>query len=265
MALEVITQKPSGDAKPTPLLFVHGILHGAWCWQEFFLPYFAEKGYHASTLSLRGHGNSSIKQSLRFTRIKHYVEDVNEAATQIQQETGQRPVVIGHSMGGLITQKYLEKYDAPAGVLLATAPVHGVYQAMFRALFGQPLAFLQVNLTLNLRPLASTPDRARWAFFSKDMPQEQVERYQQQFGIESYMAFLDMLLFALPRPKRVTAPILVVAGEHDTLFSVAEERKTANAYNGTCEVVPDAHDLMLEPHWQSTADNIVNWLNTQGL
>ncbi|MEI6778584.1 MAG: hypothetical protein WCK70_16925 [Chloroflexales bacterium] len=48
--LEMITRHPDGPAQPTPLLFVHGAWHGAWCW-ELFLPYFAGLGY-----TLGGHG-----------------------------------------------------------------------------------------------------------------------------------------------------------------------------------------------------------------
>jgi pimeloyl-ACP methyl ester carboxylesterase len=44
--------------RPTPLLFVHGAWHGAWCWDEYFLDFFAGRGYRALAVSLRGHGNS---------------------------------------------------------------------------------------------------------------------------------------------------------------------------------------------------------------
>jgi pimeloyl-ACP methyl ester carboxylesterase len=54
--LEIITQQPKKDAGLTPLLFVHGGWHGAWCW-EFFQSYFAEQGYVSHALNLRGHSN----------------------------------------------------------------------------------------------------------------------------------------------------------------------------------------------------------------
>eukprot|EP00955_Chlamydomonas_euryale_P040753 351801-Chlamydomonas_euryale.AAC.16 len=41
-----------------PLLFLHGSYHGAWCWQENFLPFFADVGYNAYALSFRGQGES---------------------------------------------------------------------------------------------------------------------------------------------------------------------------------------------------------------
>jgi pimeloyl-ACP methyl ester carboxylesterase len=262
MQIEVVTRQAEGEAKARPLLFVHGILHGAWCWDEYFLPYFAEQGYHASALSLRNHAGSEKVSGWRWLRIQDYVADVAQVAAQIEAETGTRPVVIGHSMGGLIVQKYLEKYSAPAGILMASCPVHGVWQTLFRVMFNHPIAFLNINLGLHLKPVADTVERGRWSFFSESMPDEQVQQYLDNFDDESYFAFLDMLLFALPRPKRVSAPILVVAGADDTLFSVAEEEKTARAYNAEFSSFEGvAHDMMLEKDWQSSAEYIAKWLD----
>ena len=54
--LEVIDKGSSTESHPVPLLFVHGTWHAAWCWDEHFLDFFADKGYRAVALSLRGHG-----------------------------------------------------------------------------------------------------------------------------------------------------------------------------------------------------------------
>ncbi len=264
--LEVIIREPSATAKPAPLLFVHGILHGAWCWDAHFLPYFAEKGYVAAALSLRGHAGSPIKGALRWASIADYVADVAQVADSLAMRYGARPIIIGHSMGGFIAQKYLERYEAPAGVLVASVPTHGVILTALRVLLYQPMAFITVNLKLALSPLANTVERARWAFFSADMPDAQVQSYVERFGEESYRAFLDMLLLALPRPKRVSAPVLVVAGETDPLFSLGEERALAEAYHGECLVIAGcAHDVMLEAQWQTAADGILKWLGERGL
>ena len=56
--LEVIDRGSTTDAHPVPLLFVHGAWHAAWCWEENFLGFFADRGYRALALSFRGHGGS---------------------------------------------------------------------------------------------------------------------------------------------------------------------------------------------------------------
>src|SRR5215469_10649661 len=116
MKLEIISKYPADHRRGTPVLFVHGSLHAAWCWDVHFLDYFARSGYAAHALSLRGHGSSEGRDTLRWTRIADYVEDLSAAAGQL---TGS-PILIGHSMGGFIIQKYLEAHDAPAAVLLSS-------------------------------------------------------------------------------------------------------------------------------------------------
>jgi pimeloyl-ACP methyl ester carboxylesterase len=57
--LEIIVRGQSTNDHPVPLLFVHGGWHAAWCWDENFLNFFADKGFLAAAVSLRGHGESA--------------------------------------------------------------------------------------------------------------------------------------------------------------------------------------------------------------
>ncbi|MEJ2747998.1 MAG: alpha/beta fold hydrolase, partial [Anaerolineae bacterium] len=146
--LELISRQPAGQTKTTPLLFVHGAWHGAWCWDEYFLPYFADQGYAAYALSLRGHGGSPGPKRLSWVSTADYVEDVASAARQLAVS----PVVIGHSMGGFVVQKYLQRYFAPAAVLLASAPPKPILRTTLEVIRHAPLAFLRTNLGLDLYP-----------------------------------------------------------------------------------------------------------------
>ncbi|WP_416362252.1 alpha/beta hydrolase [Mycobacterium sp.] len=109
------------SATPLPLLFVHGAWHAAWCWDEHFLSFFAHKGYHALAVSLCGHGNTPAPKPLRSCSIRGYVDDVESVPSSLAA----RPIVIGHSMGGFVLQKFLESHDAPLRVLLASVPPRG--------------------------------------------------------------------------------------------------------------------------------------------
>ncbi|MFN8449918.1 MAG: hypothetical protein U0521_15360 [Anaerolineae bacterium] len=42
MRLEVVSHIPETPARQTPILFLHGAWHAAWCWEDYFLPYFAQ-------------------------------------------------------------------------------------------------------------------------------------------------------------------------------------------------------------------------------
>jgi hypothetical protein len=102
-AIEVIDKGSSSDIHPAPLLFVHGGWHAAWCWDEHFLDFFADAGYRAIALSLRGHGSSPNARPLSQCSVADYVEDVCSVADGLPTS----PVLIGHSMGGFLVQMYL--------------------------------------------------------------------------------------------------------------------------------------------------------------
>ena len=69
MKLQIISKRPVESEHPTPLLFIRGMMHGAWCWDVHFLHYFAEHGFAAHAVNLRGHGDSDGRNKLRWTRI----------------------------------------------------------------------------------------------------------------------------------------------------------------------------------------------------
>jgi len=257
MYLELITRTPDHQTCKTPLLFVHGAWHGAWCWDEHFLPYFADQGFTVHGISFRNHGKSESKGSLRWRSGAEYVADL----AQVVEQMATPPVLVAHSMGGYVVQKYLEKASSPAVVLLASVPPRGAIGATLRFAGRHPLAFLKANLQLRLWPMVSTPALARDAFFSRTMPAEQVERHFPKLQDESYRAFLD-LLFNLPRVKKMSkVPMLVLGGHDDKIFSRNEVRSTARAYKAELDIFPEApHDMMLDTGWQKVADRIISWL-----
>jgi len=262
MNLEVITRRPDSATHSTPLLFVHGAWHGAWCWDVHFLPYFARQGYEVYALSLRGHGSSENNRPLRLTRIADYVADVAQVAAALERP----PVLIGHSMGGFVTQKYLERHEAPAAVLLASVPAQGTMAYFLRFTARHPLPMLRCLLTLSAYPIVGTPQLTRENFFSADLPEDKLLAYFGRIQNESFMVALDTTLLALPRPERVKTPVLVLGAANDMIFTTDEAEETARAYNTKAEIFPGmAHDMMLEAGWQKVADRILAWLHERAI
>jgi pimeloyl-ACP methyl ester carboxylesterase len=258
MKLEIIAKQPRDGAHPTPLLFIHGMLHGAWCWDVHFLDYFARHGFGAYAVNLRGHGDSEGRDRLRWTRIADYVEDV---ASAVQQLPGP-PVLIGHSRGGFVIQKYLEDHEAVGAVLLSSPPPTGLFGAVLRIARRRPVVFAKVNLTLNLLLMIATPELVREAFFSSDLPDEALRAYWQRMQDESYRALLDMVVLDLPQPGKVKTPLLILGAARDNMLTRSEIEATARAYNTRAEIIPDvAHSSMLELRWQTVAERILVWLS----
>ena len=262
MELEIISRTPKGVSRKVPILFIHGAWHGAWCWEKYFMPYFAENGYSSHALSLRGHGDSERPAHFRWMRIADYVEDVARVVDQLPE----KPVMIGHSMGGLVVQKYLEEHTAPAAVLLASVPVKGVFRTTLRIALRHPLAFLKANLTWSLYPIIGKPKLTREAFFSEDILPDTLDEYFSLIQDESYLAFLDMMLFKLPNPEKVSTDLLITGAENDRIFLPEEIQATAAAYDKKPEIFKGmAHDMMLEDGWQTVADRILTWLVEKGV
>lgn len=265
MQLEVLTYTPEHVTHRLPLLFVHGAWHGAWCWEEYFLPFFSHQGYVCYALSLRGHGGSEGRAQIHRHGISGYVEDVARVAANIRLETGQHPVIIGHSMGGCVAQKYLERYDAPGAALLATIPVYGFLPAFLRKAAKHPAMAFRTLTRFSPWEMIRTPELARREFFSPDMSMAQVRAYHAKMQQESMRVVFDVTLLNLPRPARIkkAVPVLVLAAGNDALFSVDESRTTARAYNAKLSVMDNmAHDVMLESNWQQAADVLLDWLQT---
>jgi pimeloyl-ACP methyl ester carboxylesterase len=261
--LEVIDKGSCSDSHPVPLLFVHGAYHAAWCWDEYFLDFFADRGYRALAVSLRGHGNSPAPRPMQACSIADLVADVGSVADKLSSQ----PVVIGHSLGGFIVQKYLESYDAPAGVLLAPIPSRGAGGFLLREAKRHPFNLLRAIVTTKSLRWFNTPTLAREHFFSPETSESDVARYAARLD-EEYVGrlWLDAALLNLPKTERVTTPMLILGAACDGCFTTGEMHATARAYRTGAEIVPDmGHDMMLEPKWAVVAERIHAWLGTHGL
>ena len=251
MNLEVITRKPESRPRATPILFVHGAWHAAWCWAEHFLPYFANKGYESHALSLRDHGKSDSGERFWRVRMTDYLSDIAQVADRMQTP----PIIVGHSLGGLIVPMYLEDHEAPAAVLMATAH-KGTVSSVLRVAQRHPIAFLISMVTLR-----SKKSLAKGELFSKDMPAEKVASYFARMQDEHFVTGRK-----LPKLEMIKTPVLLLGGQDDTIIHVDQMEATAHDYNTKAEIFPHmAHDMMLEADWQDVADRIVTWLQERGL
>jgi alpha-beta hydrolase superfamily lysophospholipase len=241
---------------------VHGICHAAWCWQENFLPYFANAGYSSYALSLRGHGKSKNLKPLQKLSLDDYVSDVADAVNLI----GSPAVLIGHSMGGMVVQKYLEVHSAPAAVLLASVPPGGILPSTLRFALKRPFAFLRINIKRSVLPLIETPELCKQFLFSDDMPDAKTDKYFSRMQDESFRAMLDMMGLSLPHPQKVNSPMLILGAENDAFVSRREYEQTGRAYGFTPEIFPEmGHDMMLDTGWRKTADRILECLDNFNL
>jgi non-heme chloroperoxidase len=260
-SLEVLAHAPTGQPRNAPpLLFLHGAYTAAWCWDEHFLSFFAAAGYQAYALSFSGHGASRRREHLDSYSIDDYVRDVAEVAGGLPAP----PVLIGHSMGGFVVQKYLERHAAPAAVLMCAVPPQGLAASAVGMLFSRPNLFSDLNRLMTGGQVAL--DSLREALFAQPISVDDLNRYYRMAQPESHRAIWDMSLFNLPRPSEVTrhlpeGGLLVMGAEHDLIIPASLVQLTARSYGVAAEIFPGmGHGLMLETDWRKPAQRIVDWL-----
>jgi pimeloyl-ACP methyl ester carboxylesterase len=244
--LELVERLPDADTGRPPLLFVHGLGHGAWCW-EHWLDGVAAAGYPAYALSLRGHADSDGR--LGTARLSHYVDDVVRTALGLPRPA----VLVGHSMGGLVVQRALARYAAPAGVLVAPVPAQPAVYAYLRLLRRHPADALRMlaGRTLPMRP--------EYLFLELDA--DEAARHSGRCGEESALAQYQ-LIFHRPAPAPLGgAPVLVLESPDDPLLPPSSIRATARRYDAELVEFPGmGHDLMLDASWKQPLQAMLDWL-----
>jgi len=260
MKLDLISRYPTTTPKPTPLLFVHGSFSDARVWDENFLPWFAHHGYEAHAVSLRGHGLSEGHSHLHNWRLADYVADLEKT---VQTMPGS-PLLIGHSMGGMVVQKYLENHTGIAGMaLLASVPPQGLLPTNLHMAMRHPILFQQMLMFAMLGPRYGTLEMMRGLLFSKDMPLAKLQDYFDLVQAESQRVAMDMMWFNPLRlkPGQMWLPTLVMGAQHDVFVSPAMVRETARFYRTEAHIIPNmAHAMMLEMNWREAADWLLDWV-----
>lgn len=262
--LEVLHAAAVGAPRPHPVLFVHGAFAAAWCWEEYFLPYFARHGYEGFAVSLRGHGGSEGADRLHLAGLDDYAQDVARTIEAI----GSAPILVGHSMGGVVVQRCLEQgAEVPAVVLLASVPPSGMLAPSMSMMWREPKAFFELNVIQHVNPRFATMETVRRTLFSDETSEEMVRKVYRQAQIESHRAILEM---TWPAPRFFTArpalPPLVLGAGADVIFPPHCIEETARYFETEATFFPGmGHAMMLEARWQDVADHILQWLVTRGM
>jgi pimeloyl-ACP methyl ester carboxylesterase len=261
--LELISRRPAGALRSAPLLFVHGAFAGAWCWDEHFLPWFAKRGYEAHAVSLRGHGGSAGREGLDGFSIADYADDVAAVADRLARP----PILVGHSMGGFVVQKYLERRKAAGTVLMASVPPRGLAGPGLSLAVWNPVAALSMGSVHALGQAWGSPEVMQAALFSSLLSAEEAMRCLARMGPESTRAMLDMYGGDLPDPRRAGRdPMLVMGAAEDALIPEAFVRATARSYGVEPHILDGiGHLMMLDAAWEATAGCLLDWLRQNGL
>lgn len=255
--LTALHASPQGSPRPYPLVLVHGLWAGAWIFEGWLGPA-AARGWDVWAPNLRGRAGSRPVDDLGSVGLADLASDL----VDVLSETGPA-VVVGYSMGGLLTQLVAadptSRSLVHAAALMCSVPPRGIV-----ALSGPVLRAAPAYLAPMLRGTAFMPSRADAdAMLMNDLPDADRDRWFPSLIADSGRAAREMAIGAARVPRRdVTCPVLVVSCEHDRIspprIQPALVRRYAAAH---LRVAGHAHMVAIEPGWEAVESAILDRLD----
>jgi len=264
---------PANDPPfPNPIVFIHGL----WLHRESWKPwieFFREHAIEATAASWPGEADTLDGTRRSPGALAGYgVGEVAEYIAEQIQGIEPRPILIGHSFGGLLVQKLLGRGLGAAGIAIDPAPIKGVYQL--------PVSALRASLPVLRNPLnyrrsvALTPGEFRYAFANAVSEEEAGNLYEDHVmpapGRPLFQAATATLnpwsatRVAVDNPDR--GPLLLVAGSEDHIVPTVLVRSAQRRY-GKSPAVTDfvefpnrGHSIVLDSGWREVATYCLGWL-----
>ncbi len=256
----------------TPVVFVHGLWLHADSWGAWVERFRAE-GYAPVAPGWPGDAATIEETRSHPERVAgHGVDDVVEHYARVIRELDVKPIVIGHSFGGLVVQRLLGDDLAAAAVAIDPASIKGVLILPISSLRVASVALL--NPANKKRAIALTAKQFRYGFGNAISAAESAELHE-RWTIPSPGRPLFEAAAANFSPRSpakvntdnaVRGPLLLTAGGKDHTAPPAITKATLKQYRKSPAVTdykefPDrGHSLALDSGWHEVADFVLTWL-----
>lgn len=250
-----------------PLVLINGMFCKPLVWDNY-RRVFAAEGFEVHAPALRHHDvdpAGSAPDGLGTTSLTDFVDDFAVFIETLREP----PVLVGHSMGGLIAQLLAARGLVRAAVLLTPAPpawVPNLHWSVIKT-FAPPL------LTWGFwrKPVLRQFEPVRKSVFSLLSEEEARENYRHMVW-ESGRAIAEIGLWYLDPNRaawvpadKVTCSLYVVAGRLDRVTPAITVRRTARRYKNAelVELPNHAHWVLGEPGWEKIARDASAWIKRQ--
>lgn len=261
----------------TPVVFVHGLWLHSTSWQPW-VDHFTQAGFAAGTGDWPGDSDTVEDARANPDRAAgHGIDDIVAAYVEHIETLAAKPIVIGHSFGGLIVQRLLTEGHAVAGVAIDPAPIKGVIYLPPSAL---RVASIALRNPLN-RNKAVSLSKEQFRFgFGNTLSHDEADELWDRWTIPSpakplFEAATANLLPGSPAKVNTKnddrGPLLLIAGGHDNTVPATTTRATYKLHEkssaGTdIHEFPDrGHSLTIDSKWRGVADYVLDWVTGKGL
>lgn len=248
------------------------LIHGYGCAGDVWGPV-AERlkaeGYRVEAPTIRSAVRTvdGPKPGVAGLSLADYVAEMSALAQTLAKETGKKPLVFGHSMGGLIAQKLAEAGHASALVLFAPA---SPADARGKPKLSPVFTFL--NMALQAKPETKAGKMWKTGFKFGVMNAVPASRHDALYATMVHDSGQVLADLAWPDkdPNRtayvdsakVTVPILVLAGALDRTTPLDDVQRIGRKYaSADIKIYPNnAHYLIDEPNTMKILDDVIAWL-----
>ena len=244
----------------TTVVMVHGAFCGAWSFERFRAP-FEARGWRVVAPDLRGHGEGMGAGAVAGLSMGDYARDLVRLCAELPEP----PMLIGHSLGGLVCQLAARRVRPKAMVLLAPSPPWGGTGSTVE----EAVTAASVGLLDPFWSGAVAPDREVMRRHSLDRVRGPYRaQILQRMGHESARAlrevlnwWLDPFMTTSVGPGPLPAPTLAIAGGRDAVHPAPTVRRTAERIGAAYREMPGmSHWLVGEPGWEDVAAQALAWL-----
>lgn len=256
-------------SKSKTVVFVHGLFVNANSWSEWKV-FFEAKGYTCHTPHNPYHeGNpATLRANIPAGLPTLGFEEAVMNIVALIDKLPEKPIVIGHSLAGLVIQKLVELGKATAGVSIDGAPPKNVMPGLTTVFAVTPV----VNPFAGNSPYMGTREWYHKRFFNTMTRADSDKAYDQIACPESRKIARETLLkpFANVDHSKPHAPLLFIGGESDTIFPAAFTKRNAAAYKDKNSITDfksfpgRSHFLCGQEGWQEIAEYVSEWVGKNG-
>ena len=247
------------------IFLIHGMWGGPWYWENY-KRVFERQGYSCIAPTLPFH--DMAPDDVPDPRLgRSSLLDYAGAMEQEIKQIGLKPIVVGHSMGGLLGQILASRGLAKALVLLAPSSPAGILGLRFSVM----KSFWSAHTKWGFwrKPMRQTFDEATYSMLNLCSLKDRQEIYA-RLVYESGRAACETGYWVFDRhgasrvsESKVTCPVLVIAGAEDRITPPSVVRRVAKKYQVVAtyrEFANHAHWVVGEPGWQEIADYVAAWI-----